>query len=239
MHPFTELFKRIYHEKSIPEQWLVSKTIPVYKNKGEKKNIESYRPIANLCSASKFFEKLILKRILEIQTENNCDITGANQHGFKKQRSTSTLAMELQSIISRALDDDKYVLMSSLDLSSAFDIVNINLLIKRLKIIGLPADVTTLIRVWLSNRLYYVSLDGSNSVLFDLLLGTVQGSILGPVLYAIFVSPLFALEELFGFADDTFIPRMGDCLSALIFDMEKSLEAITKWMKQSGLKINE
>ena len=92
--PFTELFKRIYGERSIPGQWLISKTIPIYKNKGDKKNIESYRPIANLCSASKIFEKLILKRIMELQTESNCDVTGVQQHGFKKQRSTSTLASD-------------------------------------------------------------------------------------------------------------------------------------------------
>jgi hypothetical protein len=65
--PFTDLFKKIYREKTIPGQWLISKTIPVYKNKGDKKNIESFHPIANLCSASKIFEKLILKRLMEFQ----------------------------------------------------------------------------------------------------------------------------------------------------------------------------
>ena len=64
--PFSVLFSKIYQERAIPGQWLISKTIPVFKNKGDKKNIESYRPIANLCSASKVFEKLILRRILEI-----------------------------------------------------------------------------------------------------------------------------------------------------------------------------
>jgi hypothetical protein len=73
---------------------LVSKTIPVFKIKGDKKNVENYRPIANLWSASKVFEKLILKRIMEIQLANECDITGINQHGFKQNRSTSTLAIE-------------------------------------------------------------------------------------------------------------------------------------------------
>ena len=58
---------------------------------GDIKNIENYRPIANLCSTSKIFEKLILQRILEIKDENQCDLTGQNQHGFKKNRSTATL----------------------------------------------------------------------------------------------------------------------------------------------------
>jgi hypothetical protein len=94
--------------------------------------------------------------------------------------------------------------------------VNINLLLKRLKMLGLPEDVISLIRVWLSDRSCNVSLDESNSVLFDLLLGTVQGSILGPVLYAIFISPVFELEPMLAFADDTFITRVGEDKSALI-----------------------
>ena len=147
--------------------------------------------------------------------------------------------LKIQSIISRALDDSRYVIMSSLDLSAAFDVVNIDLLIKQLKIIGLPEDVISLIRVWLSNRSYYVTVEGTNSILFDLLLGTVQGSILGPILYAIFVSPVFDQEELFAFADDTFILRMGTNISFAVEEMEVYLAAIIKWMKQSGLKINE
>jgi hypothetical protein len=56
--PLSNLFDKIYHQKCIPEQWLVAKTIPVFKNKGDKKNIESYRPIAHLCSASKSLKSL-------------------------------------------------------------------------------------------------------------------------------------------------------------------------------------
>ena len=66
----------------VPAQWLVSKTLPIFKNKGDKKDIKNYRPISNLCSSSKKFEKLILKRILEIQREQDVDRTGSSQHGF-------------------------------------------------------------------------------------------------------------------------------------------------------------
>ena len=83
--PLTKLFERIYKLRQVPDQWLIAKMIPVYKNKGLPQNVESYRPIANLCSTSKIFEKLILKRILEIQEQNNIDITRLGQHGFKKR----------------------------------------------------------------------------------------------------------------------------------------------------------
>ena len=141
--------------------------------------------------------------------------------------------------ISRALDDDNYVLTTSIDLSSAFDLVNVDLLIKRLIKIGLPEDLIELIESWLKNRSYYVSIDGEDSILYDLLLGTVQGSILGPVLYAIFVSPLFKIADLELFADDSFITKSNESVTELIKDMEKSLEAITKWLKQSGMKVNQ
>jgi hypothetical protein len=239
VEPISVLMDKIYLTKSIPQQWLISKTIPVFKNKGQSKDIENYRPIANLCSTSKIFEKLILRRILEIQEANNIDLTGINQHGFKKGKSTTTLSIDLQSLIARALDEDQIGLVASLDLSSAFDVVNVNLLLKRLKIMGLPSDVIKLISVWLRDRSFYVSVDGSNSITYDSLLGTVQGSILGPVLYAIYVSPLSDIEFLLTFADDDYIPRFDSSIEKLKTDMQVSLLRITKWLRDSGLSVNK
>jgi hypothetical protein len=149
-----------------------------------------------------------------------------------------TLSAKLLSDIARSLDDDNYVMVASLDQSSASDLVNIRLLMKRLTIIGLPNDVIQLIKVRLTNRSYYVSIDGNNSMLFDLLLGTVQGSILGPVLYAILVSPLFILEDLDSFADDTFIQSIDKNINTVITNIEKSIEVITKWLRHTGLIVN-
>ena len=71
-----------------------------------------------------------------------------------------------------------------------------------LKVTGFPEDLLGLIQVWLTDWRFYVTIGGKNSTLYDLLLGTVQGSILGPVLYAMFVCPLFDLVKMSGFADD-------------------------------------
>jgi hypothetical protein len=126
LEPFAQLFKRIYMQRTVPDQWLLVKRIPIHK-KGPKNDLANYRPIANLCSISKVFEKLILKRILEIQDESGVDITGKQQHGFKKGRSTLILGLKIQSLIARALDEDNYAIMASLVLSAAFDVVNISL----------------------------------------------------------------------------------------------------------------
>ena len=129
--------------------------------------------------------------------------------------------------------------MASIDLSAAFDLVNIKLLMIRLTKIGLPKDILRLIELWLSKRSFFVNVNGENSIVIDLNCGTIQGSILGPILYAIYVSPLFDLLKLTNFADDNFVLRWNKCMTALISDMEKDLEIMTKWLKDSGLKVNE
>lgn len=236
--PITNLFSLIYMQNKIPQQWLMAKVNPIFK-KGNKNNIENYRPISNLCSISKVFEKVILKRIMQIQNENKVDLTGDPQHGFKHAKSTATAGLIIQSIISRAIDSNQYALMASIDLSAAFDLVNTKLLVKRLKIIGLPSDIVRLIELWLGHRSFYVSINGTNSMVIDLNCGVIQGSILGPMLYAIYVSPLYDLLKLTTFADDNFIIRWNSCMEALIIDMQKDLESMTKWLRDSGMKVNE
>ena len=232
------LFQKIYDQQSIPEQWKVAKVIPIFK-KGSKTKIENYRPIANQCSTSKIFEKLILKQINYLETVNKLDFTGKQQHGFKKTKSTATAGLLLQSLISHSTDSGNYALMASLDLSAAFDIVNVNLLLKRLRIIGLPMDLIKIIEVWLTDRKFYVDLDGYTSQLYDSDDGTIQGSVLGPILYAIYVSPLFDLTSITNFADDNFVIEFNPQVNALIINMQMKLEMIVKWLKDSGLKVNE
>ena len=81
---------------------------------------------------------------LDIRKKLSCyklDLTGKQQHGFKRNKSTATAGALLQSMIARAVDENCYVLMASLDLSMAFDLVNVELLLKRLKIMGFPRDL--------------------------------------------------------------------------------------------------
>ena len=82
--------------------------------------------------------------------------------------------------------------------------------------IGFLDDLVELIQVWLKNRSYYTSINGENLLLFDALHGTVQGSVLGPVLHATFVSPKFDLEDLSAFADDNYAVRWHRDLDAAI-----------------------
>ena len=91
------LVKSTVHVKSLSNGKL-QKIIPIFK-KGSKIEVENYRPIANLCSASKVFEKLILKQIHYLESKNKLDLTGKQQHGFKRKKSTAAAGTLLQSFI--------------------------------------------------------------------------------------------------------------------------------------------
>ena len=129
--------------------------------------------------------------------------------------------------------------MASVYLSAAFDVVNIDPLLERLRVIGLPGDVRDLIQVWLRDRFFYVEIDDFTSVLHDINSGTIQGSILGPILYAIYVSPLFDLTDLSNFADDNFILANHKNKLQAANLMETKLKIIINWLTGSGLKVNE
>ena len=77
----SHLFNQIYEQKTIPDQWKVSKIIPIPKS-GDPHKIKNYRPISNLCSTTKIFEKMIFMCLTQIESENNCSLTGKHQYGF-------------------------------------------------------------------------------------------------------------------------------------------------------------
>ena len=142
-------------------------------------------------------------------------------------------------MIARELDADGYAAMASLDLSAAFDLVDLDLLMKRLKKMGLPIDILQLLEVWLQKRYYYVEANSSNSQIFMNDIGTIQGSILGPILYALFIRPLYEVEKMTTFADDNYVVELGKNKNTLLEDLKRKLEKIIQWLKDSGLKVNE
>ena len=103
----------------------------------------------------------------------------------------------------------------------------------------MPNDLINLIREGLVGRSFYVQVGDDCSKLFDSDVGTIQRSILGPVLYVIFVSPLFDLQSPINFADDSFCVIWNKNLVLLVNDLEMRLEMIVKWLKGSCLVVNE
>ncbi len=104
---------------------------------------------------------------------------------------------------------DSYVTMSSLELSAAFDLVNLDLLMKRLKIMCIPDDLLQLLEVWLRRRLFYVEANGQNSTILENGVGKIQCSILGPILYALFIRPLYKITKVTTFAGDNYVVKFN------------------------------
>ena len=233
----TMLFNKIIDTKIIPDQWKVSKTIPLHK-KGDKKDIENYRPISNICSLAKIFERVILLKISTLEAINNVDLTGTHQHGFKKGHSTVSAMLEIQDRLATGLDKGKYGAMMSLDLSAAFDVVNHNKLFKILKKKGLPCGLVQIIKEWLTRRRFYVEVNGTNSTFLNITCGTLQGSVLGPVLFALFMSPIYDLVEMITYADDSYIISMDKCINRAISKVKMKVEIAINWLTQNGMKVN-
>jgi hypothetical protein len=142
-------------------------------------------------------------------------------------------------MIARALDDDNYIALASIDLSSAFDKVDVQMLLKRLRIFGLLVDDVNLIEIWLRERYFHVSVYGMSSTIVTSWYGIIQGSVLGPILYAIFIFPLFNLEKVTCFADDPYAIKVNKNKDILATMIQSKLERIINWLTKSGMKVNE
>jgi len=231
------LMEKIYKSNEIPDQWKVARIVPIHK-KGNKAMLENYRPISNLCSMAKIFERLILEHIQTLQVNYEKDFTGTEQHGFKKGSSTTTAMLQIQAKIAESQEAGNITSLISLDLSSAFDVVNHELLIKRLKKVGLPNDLIKLIREWLNKREACVEIEGESSYFYKITKGTIQGSVLGPVLFAIFIKDLMRIEPVTIYADDNYLVSGAKTLEELKHKTEQEANKLVKWFTNSGLKVN-
>jgi hypothetical protein len=229
------LFGKIEKEGKIPQKWKISRVVPLFK-KGERTNATNYRPISNVCSLAKLMERMILLNLEEMAEESNVNLTGKNQFGFKKNTSTSTLALVLQEKIARFLDNNEEIGVASLDMSAAFDLVDVELLTKRMHVLGIPKNIVNLISEWLTDRSAIIEVGLSTSNRFEVKKGTVQGSVMGPVLFSLYIRPLLKILPILQFADDGYIWRGGKDWKE---NIERDLALAHDWLTKSGMVINE
>ena len=146
--------------------------------------------------------------------------------------------LEIQNKIAKALDNNEYAAVVSLDLSAAFDVVDHTLLLKRLQILNLPDKIISLLKAWLSNRKMYVDVNGKCSVFTDIIAGTLQGSCLGPILFALFISPMFEFYDGFTYADDNYTIECHKSLQTCLGRVKMKAESLMNWLKDSGMQVN-
>ena len=188
-----------------PRLWKLAKIIPLHKNNGEKTDQSKYRPIALLPVFRKVMEK-VMARALNRHLENNL-LYSDKQHGYRQKRSTATALIQLQEDIVKKFEEGKSSALLCYDSSAAFDTVTHSILLEKLKLYGADEAVIKWFSSYLEDRFQYCELGGKRSTITKILQGVFQGSVLGPLLYILYVNCIVVLEDemcqLYLYADDT------------------------------------
>jgi hypothetical protein len=222
----------------VPDSQKIAKVIPIFKS-GDKKQLGNYRPISILPYFSKFFEKLIYGRMMTYITANNILYKG--QYGFRKDHSTFMAVMEMYDKISEARDNGHFSVGIFLDLSKAFDTVNHEILISKLNHYGIRGICLNWIRDYLRGRKQCVSYNGHASPMLDVKCGVPQGSILGPLLFLIYVNDISHTSttlQFLMFADDTNLFMSSKSLGELVDKLNIELQKVNNWFKANKLSLN-
>ena len=170
-----------------PNNLKIAKVIPLFK-KDDPMMFDNYRPISLLPCISKIFEKTVHIQLYDYFTKNK--LFYISQHGFRKLHSTETATIDFIDRIWNNLNNSKLPLSLFLDLSKAFDTLDHSILLHKLNYYGVKNKEYQWFSSYLSNRSQYVSIDNKSSKLLHLTTGVPQGSILGPLLFIIYMNDI-------------------------------------------------
>ena len=220
---------------------------PLLKKVGLPLEMKNYRPVSNLAYVSKVIEKVIAEQLIHHIEVNN--LHEPFQSAYKKYHSTETALTRVKNDIIRAITNKEVSFLILLDLSAAFDTVDHKILLNRLHDrMGITGDAHRWFCSYLSDRTQSVSVMGSRSDSVTLSCGVPQGSVLGPLLFGIYTSPLSDIISKHGvtyhlYADDTqlymsFKPESQSSAETTANVLERCVEDIRVWMHANKLKLN-
>ena len=237
--PLKIIFDNILETGIFPDQWKEANVTPVHK-KNDKQIISNYRPISLLPILAKVFERIIFKNLYNYLIFNN--LITKNQSGFRPGDSCSNQLLSLVHDIHKAFNDKKCLEVRSvyLDMSKAFDKVWHEGLVFKLQQNGIEGKFLNLLQNYLNNRKQRVVLNGMESNWGDIKAGVPQGSVLGPLLFLVYINDLEKgiKSTVKFFADDTSIYSIvhNPVLSAE--ELNHDLELINKWAHQWKMSFN-
>ena len=236
---FSDLINLSFSTGVFPSQLKEAKVIPVFKNKGSPFDPENYRPISLLSNIDKIFQKLMHKRLTNFLDQSRSIYQ--LQFGFRADHSTESALLYCVNQISSALDEGNFGCSIFIDLQKAFDTVDHEILLSKLDFYGVRGKALSWFRSFLTNRSQFVTVSGSDSKSKFMKHGVPQGSVLGPLLFLIYVNDLhialrYSLAVLF--ADDTMLFLQNESLKPIVKQANIDLKLLMHWLKANKISLN-
>lgn len=232
-----ELFNECMNQGIFPESLKIARIFPLHKG-GSKCEPTNYRPISLLPQFGKLFEKIIKKRLIVFLEQNN--IISNHQFGFREAHSTELAITNIQNTLLKNLDNNDITCTVFLDLAKAFDSVDHEILLKKLEKYGIRGLPLKLLESYLINRKHLTKYDGIESDLKIINIGVPQGSILGPLLFLLFINDLPSITNFNVklFADDTFLSIHDKDIKLLQKNANIEMKKVSKWFMANKLTLN-
>ena len=221
-----------------PDILEIAKVLPYYKS-GDKELFSNYRPISVLPAFSKILEKIVCDSLRQFCISNSI-ITEA-QFGFMEGKSTEDATLNFVGDIVKSFDEGQYTVGIFLDLSKAFDTVDHEVLLVKLDHYGVRNECFMWFLSYLKNRQQYVSYNGSNSDLYQIHYGVPQGSILGPLLFILYINDIVNTSQHLKyvlFADDSNFYISHTDINYLLTLMNQEMDKVRAWIIANKLTLN-
>ncbi len=236
--PLSTLINKSLQEGCVPQILKMAKVLPIYKSK-EHNLLQNYRPISILSAISKVLERIVYNRVMTFLDKDNQ--LYKHQYGFRKGYSTVNAVSEFVADTLQAFEDKQYTVAVFLDLSKAFDTIDHKILLYKLSNYGIRGKALEWFKSYLSDRTQYVSHNGNNSDIMNITCGVPQGSILGPLLFLLYINDLpNSLKYLKAilFADDSTVYGSSKSLSTLVRNTQDDLNKLNDWLCANKLSLN-
>ena len=241
----TNIFNQSLASGIFPSEFKTAVVKPLLKKSGlDPDNLKNYRPVSNLPFLSKVLEKLVLRQLTSHLSTHS--LLSEHQSAYRPRHSTETVLLSIFNDILTALDENNTAVLLLLDLSAAFDTIDHELLLRRLKNeFGITDIALSWFRSYLSERKQFVVVENFQSPTVPLDFGVPQGSVLGPILFIMYTTPLTRLIESHSvrheiFADDTQLPHSSypGSFHYLVESLSDCVRDVSVWMDENMLKLN-